>query len=48
MQDSPGLDARNDSLGLVADLVDGLVGGPVVGVSRQVERSFPDRYIPCR
>ena len=36
VQDSPGLDVRNDSLDLVADLVDGPVVGLVVWVKRQV------------
>ena len=34
MQDSPGLDVGDDSLDLVADLVDGLVIGLVVWVKR--------------
>ena len=38
MQDSPGLDAGDDSLDLVADLVDGLVVGLVIWVKRQVRR----------
>ena len=42
MQDSPGLDVRNDSLDLVPDLVDGPVVGPVVWVKRQV-RGFSPR-----
>lgn len=37
MQDSPGHGARNDSFDLVADLVDGLVAGPVVRVKWQAQ-----------
>ena len=36
MQDSPGLDVDDDSLDLVADLVDGHVVGLVIWVKRQV------------
>ena len=36
MQDSPGFDVGDDSLDLVADLVDGFVVGLVVWVERQV------------
>ena len=36
MQDSPGLDVGDDSLDLVADLVDGFVVGLVIWVKRQV------------
>ena len=42
MQDSPGLDAGDDSLDLVADLVDGFVVGLVIWVKRQV-RGFSFR-----
>ena len=42
MQDSPGLDVGDDSLDLVADLVDGLVVDLVIWVKRQVRR-FPLR-----
>ena len=34
VQDSPCLDVGDGSFGLVADLVDGPVAGPVVGVKR--------------
>ena len=34
VQDPPGLDVGDDSLALVADLVDGFVVGPVVGMKR--------------
>ena len=38
VQDSPGLDVRDDSLDRVADLVDCPVTGLVVGMERQVRR----------
>ena len=40
MQDSPCLDVGDGSFGLVADLVDGPVAGPVVGVEGQVRGFF--------
>ena len=40
MQAPPGLDVGDGSFGLVADLVDGPVAGPVVGVEGQVRGFF--------
>lgn len=41
VQDTPGLDVGDDSFDLVADLVNGFVVGPVVGVEGQVRGFSP-------